>query len=188
MDGETSGALHTSDESGNEGFVLETQHTNSAGFLVQTERNDNVDRSTPLTSPGVSSSSSQPLAAVKEKMANESLPAVDEITLVEEGLDSSQKKSGKGRRSQKPETYSKGITWTRNFVCGPQDPVENRHSFYCMICNMSLSYKSKVAQEVLRHRRTEKHLRKDQRWRYEHLRSTDPITGRVRYEVRDRFG
>ena len=30
--------------------------------------------------------------------------------------------------------------------------------------------------EILRHHRTEKHLRRDQRWRYEHLKSTDPIT------------
>ena len=42
--------------------------------------------------------------------------------------------------------------------------------------------------EILRHHRTEKHLRKDQRWRYEHLKSTYPITLKTQHRVRGRNG
>ena len=42
--------------------------------------------------------------------------------------------------------------------------------------------------EILRHHRTEKHLRRDQRWRYEHLRSVDPVTNMLQHRVRGRNG
>ena len=42
--------------------------------------------------------------------------------------------------------------------------------------------------EILRHHRTEKHLRRDQRWRYEYLKSTDPITLKTQHRVRGRNG
>ena len=195
-DGGTSGALHTSDESGNEGFVRETIPTNEAGFLVTSPRAGPSSASiqpAQSVSPAISSSSSQPLAAIKEKIAVQELPVVPEDGLAHEtDFDSPGKKTSKRRKTQMPQilksTYSKGMTWTRTFVCGPMDPLENRYSFYCLICQMNLSCKSKGAQEVLRHHRTEKHLRKDQRWRYEHLRTTDPVSGRTRYEVRDRHG
>ena len=38
--------------------------------------------------------------------------------------------------------------------------------------------------EILRHHRTERHLRRDQRWRYEHLRSVDPVTNKLQHRVR----
>ena len=44
--------------------------------------------------------------------------------------------------------------------------------------------KTKPPYEILRHHWTERHLRRDQRWRYEHLRSTDPVRGRVQQRVR----
>ena len=47
---------------------------------------------------------------------------------------------------------------------------------------------SKGTLEILRHHRTEKHLRKDQRWRYEHLKSVHPVTGKVQHRVRGRNG
>ena len=57
---------------------------------------------------------------------------------------------------------------------------------------MNLSCKSKGALEVLRHHKTEKHLRRDQRWRYEHLKTINPVSGKVeyevKYEVRDKYG
>ena len=46
------------------------------------------------------------------------------------------------------------------------------------------SIKSKCSYEILRHHRTERHLRRDQRWRYEHLKSTDSVTGKVQHRVR----
>ena len=42
--------------------------------------------------------------------------------------------------------------------------------------------------EILRHHRTEKHLRKDQRWRYEHLKRIDPVTLQTQHMVRGRNG
>ena len=48
--------------------------------------------------------------------------------------------------------------------------------------------KTKGVVEILRHHRTEKHLRKDQRWRYEHLKSIDPVTGKIQHRVRGRNG
>ena len=41
---------------------------------------------------------------------------------------------------------------------------------------------------MLRHHRTEKHLCRDQRWRYEHLRSVDPVTLKTLLRVRGRNG
>ena len=55
---------------------------------------------------------------------------------------------------------------------------------WCHICKKNFSIKSKGPYEILRHHRTERHLRRDQRWRYKHLRSTDPITGKTQHRVR----
>ena len=52
----------------------------------------------------------------------------------------------------------------------------------------NFSVKSKGTEEFLRHNRTEKHLRKDQRWRYEHLKSVDAVKGKVHHSVRGRNG
>ena len=40
----------------------------------------------------------------------------------------------------------------------------------------------------MRHHRTETHLRRDQRWHYEHLKSVNPVTGKIQNRVRDRNG
>ena len=74
------------------------------------------------------------------------------------------------------------------FVTGPLDPEHNRHKFYCQICKSNVSIFSKGAAEIIRHYQAESHLRKDQRWRFEHLRSVDKITGQLRHEVRGRDG
>ena len=55
---------------------------------------------------------------------------------------------------------------------------------WCHICKKNISIKSKGPYEILRHHRTQRHLRRDQGWRYEHLRSTDPVTGKVQHRVR----
>ena len=81
------------------------------------------------------------------------------------------------------EFFSK-IGWTRSFISGPADPLHNPHMVWCHICKKNFSIKSKGPYEILRHHRTERHLRRDQRWRYEHLRSTDPITGKTQHRVR----
>ena len=57
---------------------------------------------------------------------------------------------------------------------------------WCHICKKNISIKTKGTLEILRHHRTEKHLRRDQKWRYEHLKSVHPVTGKVQHRVRGR--
>ena len=86
------------------------------------------------------------------------------------------------------EAYFKGMEWTRTFISGPVDPKWNKYKFYCQICKANLSIYSKGAREILRHHSTEKHLPKDQRWRYEYLYKVDPVT-KARYpQVRGKDG
>ena len=59
---------------------------------------------------------------------------------------------------------------------------------WCHICKRNFSIKTKGTLEILRHHRSEKHLRRDHRWRYEHLKTVDPITGKVQHRVRGRDG
>ena len=59
---------------------------------------------------------------------------------------------------------------------------------WCHICKKNISIKTKGTLEILRHHRTEKHLRRDQKWRYEHLKSVHPVTGKVQHRVRGRNG
>ena len=51
-----------------------------------------------------------------------------------------------------------------------------------------MSIYSKGARELLRHYQKESHLRKDQRWRYEHLGTDDNTTGEVLHDVRGKDG
>ena len=69
-------------------------------------------------------------------------------------------------------------------MSGPVDPKRNRYKFYCQTCKGNVSIYGNGAREILRHYATEKHLRKDQRWRYEHLSTVDPVTKTVQHQVR----
>ena len=107
---------------------------------------------------------------------------------------SSRTKKRKGNRRltrrglpMREEFFAK-IGWTRSYISGPADPVHNPHMVWCHICKKNFSIKSKGPYEILRHHRTERHLRRDQRWGYEHLKSTDPVTGKVQHRVRGRNG
>ena len=51
-----------------------------------------------------------------------------------------------------------------------------------------MSIKAKGPKEILRHYATERHLRKDQRWMYEYLPIEDPITEKLRHQVRGKDG
>ena len=86
------------------------------------------------------------------------------------------------------EEFFPKIGWTRSFISGPADPVHNPHMVWCHMCKKNFSIRSKGAFEILGHHRTERHLRRDQRWRYEHLKSVDPVSGKVRHRVRGRNG
>ena len=85
------------------------------------------------------------------------------------------------------EFFSK-IAWTRSFISGPADPLHNPHMVWCHMCKKNFSIKTKGTVEILRHHRTEKHLRRDQRWRFEHLKTVDDVTGKVQHRVRGRDG
>ena len=54
------------------------------------------------------------------------------------------------------------------------------------MCKKNFSFETKGGFEILRHHRSERHLRCDQRWRYEHLKSTDPVSGKTQHRVRGR--
>ena len=51
------------------------------------------------------------------------------------------------------------------FATGPENPLKNRHCFYCMICRRKVSMKSRGLFELKRHFQREHHLRADQRFR-----------------------
>ena len=80
------------------------------------------------------------------------------------------------------------MTWTRTFVYGPMDPKWNRYKVFCHICTGNVFIYERGAREVLRHYATEPYLRKDQRWRHEHLATYDPVTKTIRNQVRGRDG
>ena len=109
-----------------------------------------------------------------------------------EGHSKSMKKKGNKRLSRRgvpmrEEFFSK-IGWTRSFISGPADHLHSPLMVWCHICKKNFSIKSKGPYEILRHHRTDRHLRRDQRWRYEHLRSVDPVSGKVQHRVRGANG
>ena len=80
--------------------------------------------------------------------------------------------------------YFKGIQWTKVFVSGPLYPVHNKYKFYCQICKTNVSIFSKGTREIVRHYPSEAHLRKCQRWRFEHSGKKNKISGVIKHEVR----
>ena len=51
------------------------------------------------------------------------------------------------------------------FATGPENPLKNRHCFYCMLCRRNVSMRSRGLYELKRHFQPEHHLRADQRFR-----------------------
>ena len=51
------------------------------------------------------------------------------------------------------------------FATGPENPLKNRHCFYCMLCRRNVSMRSRGLYELKRHFQREHHLRADQRCR-----------------------
>ena len=89
--------------------------------------------------------------------------------------------------SMREEFFAK-IGWTRSSISGPADPLHNPYMVWCHMCKKNISIRSKGTMEIFRHHGTEMHLRRDQRWRYEHLRSVDPVTNKLQHRVRGRNG
>ena len=51
------------------------------------------------------------------------------------------------------------------FATGPEEPLKNRHCFFCMLCKKNISMKSRGLYELKRHYQRDCHLRIDQRFR-----------------------
>ena len=55
--------------------------------------------------------------------------------------------------------------FTKVFATGPDNPLKNRHCFFCMVCRENLSLKSWGLGELKQHFQREHHLRAVQRFR-----------------------
>ena len=68
------------------------------------------------------------------------------------------------------------------FATGPENPLKNRHCFYCMLCRRNVSMRSRGLYELKRHFQREHHLRADQRFRARyHPSKTRGSDGRTLY-------
>ena len=145
-----------------------------------------TDLASPEPQQLADSPGAQTLAALKEE-ARKDPPSKGRKSKIPSKPRTTRRKVTRSCQIMKEE-YFEGMAWTRTFVSGPVDPKWNRYKFYCQICKGNVSIYGKVAREILRHYATEKHLRKDQRWRYEHLSTVDPLTKIVQHQVRGRDG
>ena len=145
-------------------------------------------------SPGVESTSSGHLSQSLVQLRQEALEEVN-LSLTAPNLcyQCRRKTRSRGVRPEKPnrilrDEHLSNIGWARIFVTGPMDPENNKYCFYCRICNKNISMYGKGASEIVRHYKRPKHLRRDQRWRYENLRQEDSVKGRTRHFVRSSTG
>ena len=54
------------------------------------------------------------------------------------------------------------------FATGPDDPLENKYFFYCMLCRRNISMRTRGLHELKRHFQPDCHFRADQRFREKH--------------------
>ena len=176
-EGYTSGALSSEDE-----FVINSQRTGKELNIIPPpsppgQNSSLTPGATPMhqvPSPGFCSTDYEPLATLTTDQASASSPPRKRRRL-----------PGRTGKIMK-EAYFKGIQWTRTFGTGRIDPEHNKHKFFCQICKTNVSIFTVGAREIVRHFQCESHFRKDQRWRYEHLKKKDKVTGRIVHEVRGR--
>ena len=190
---DTSGALRSDDEFSSIGYSFEgPEHQEVAAPTAATNRPScSHTDPTSFQSPFIAGSpGEQTLASLKA----EAIADCSKLSRNKRGC-FSQASTTRGTRREvtrsckiMKEAYFKGMEWTRTFVSGPVDPKWNRYKFYCQICKANISIYGKGTREILRHHSTEKHLRQDQRWRYEHLYKTDPVTKTRIHQVRGKDG
>ena len=137
-------------------------------------------------SPIGSSPGNQTLATVRKEAIKEKRQTGKSVSQRTKSRGSPKPRRRIGRIMR--EEYFDTMPWTRTFVSFPVDPRWNRQKIYRQICKCNVSIRSKGPKEIQRHYATERHLRKDQRWRYEYLTIEDPLTKRPRYQVRGRDG
>ena len=190
---DTSGALRSDDEFANIGYVYEHSDHESQPFA-----------SPPVGPPGCSQTDPKSIESEPrvESPGAQTLAVLKAEAIAEKAKTPSRKKPRKkpspncsGNRHRVPrackvkkEANFKGMEWTKTFVSGPMDPRWNPYKIYCQICKDNVSIYGRGAREILCHHGTEKHLRKDQKWRYLHLATEDPVTKMVKHHVRGRDG
>ena len=178
-EGYSSGALSSEDD-----FVINSQRASRevdiaptpSPFSQSTTSTTEPSTSYQVLSPGFCATDYEPLATLTGDQVPVSSPPRKRRRL-----------PGRNGKIMK-EAYFEGIQGSRTFVTGPLDPEHNKHKFYCQICKTNVSIFSKRAREIVRHFQCESHFRKVQRWRFEHLKKKDKITGREVHEVRGKKG
>ena len=192
----TDSHIHDSTDLGEVGDSSSFGESDSAGEMALiTAALNPGQKEDPQHQPGPGTSSRQ-----AEERILETDPSSQDIALSEvrdQALDATSKKKTKAKGPTRPkrlqqrgvpmrEEFFAKIGWTRSFISGPADPIHNPHMVWCHVCKKNFSIKPKGPFEI--HHRSERHLRRDQLWRYEHLRSVDPVTGKVQHRVRGRNG
>ena len=150
----TSGAINSDDALDSLDFHIE--HNYSPTSPSFRPRSQQTRTATPMlpTGPGSGYSAEDyaPLATLFPKSTGNKTPT--------KPARKRPKVSGRPGKVMK-ESYFKGIKWTKTFVTGPLDPAHNQHKFYCQICKVNVSIKTKGAREIVRHYQGEAHLKKD---------------------------
>ena len=191
---DTSGAIRSDEDLGSLNYTYEhsDHEVNAAPPLSLPPAScSRTDLESPLGSFNADSPSTQTLAALKQ----EAIRDRQQLSKNPQGRFATTPRRSHGVRRKitrtckvMKEAYFKGMEWTRTFVSGPVDPKWNQYKFYCQICKANISIYSKGAREILQHHASEKHLRKDQRWRYDYLYKIDPLTKARIPQVRGRDG
>ena len=86
------------------------------------------------------------------------------------------------------ESFFRKVEWSRVFVSGPMNPLENPNCFYCQIGRRNVSIYGKGAAKVKRHYASREYFKRDKKWHNTHLRQTDAISGNVSHFVRNKKG
>ena len=190
---DTSGVLWSDDNFSSIGYSFEhsePEHIAAAPRPTQPSSSRN-DLGSPMVTFSANSPGIQTLAELKKEAVHDRQQKTrnEKGRYIASSKGTTRAKRGVSRSCKiMKEAYFKGVEWTRTFVSGPVDPRWNKYKFYCQICKANISIYSKEAREILRHHSTEKHLRKDQRWRYEYLYKVDLVT-KARYpQVRGKDG
>ena len=190
---DTSGALRSDDDFARVGYSYEHSEPNliTATPLTSQPSSSQIDPGSPFATFSAHSLGAQTLSALKqEAIQDRQFKSRNQKVR----FTASSSKTPKARRGvprtckMMKEAYFNGMEWTRTFVSGPVDPKWNQYKFHCQICKANISIYSKGAREILRHHSTEKHLRKDQRWRHEYLYKIDTVSKARIPEVRGKDG
>ena len=185
-EGYTSGAFNTDDEPGSLSFCLEKE-TEGHESLTAPSAQPHTITGNPAAMRVTSMSPGSNYSIRDYAPLSSLVPKPGKAAQQKSSPRKRRKFMGKPGKTMK-EAYFKGILWTKTFVTGPLDPAHKQFKFYCSLCKSNVSIYSKGAREYIRHYQTESHLRKDQIWRYIHLKKVDRITGITTHQVRGKNG